>query len=56
MRVTLDDLAVILFFCVLVPLVGLWLFVMLLPVYVSVAVWVIHLLGGATEVFSCIRV
>ncbi len=47
MRWTLDDLAVVATYCVLVPLVGLWLALTLLPVYVGVAVWVLHLLGVA---------
>jgi len=47
MRLTLDDLLVVLVCCVLVPLVGLWLALTLLPVYVGVAVWVLHLLGVA---------
>jgi hypothetical protein len=44
---TLDDLRATLFFCVLVPLVGMALLVALLPVYVGVVVWVLHLLGVA---------
>ncbi len=44
---TADDLMVTLFFCVLVPLVGLALVLALAPAYVSVAVWVLHLCGGA---------
>jgi len=47
MRVTLDDLLVVLVYCVLVPLVGLWLALTLLPVYVGVAVWVLRLCGVA---------
>lgn len=54
MHVTLDDLAATPFFCVLVPLVGMWALLTLLPMYVGVAVWVLHLLGGLQEVFSCI--
>jgi hypothetical protein len=46
MRVTCDDLAVTLFFCGVVPLIGLWLVLLLLPVYVNVAVWVLYLCGG----------
>ena len=56
MRVTLDDVAVTLFLCVVVPLVSMGVFLLLLPGYVGVVVWVLHLLGGVTEVFSCIRV
>jgi len=44
---TLDDLLATLFFCVLVPLVGLWLVLLLLPVYIGVALWVLHLCGAA---------
>jgi len=47
MRVTLDDLLATLFFCVVVPLIAMALVLALLPVYVGVAVWVIHLLGVA---------
>jgi hypothetical protein len=46
MRCTLDDLAVTLFLCVLVPLVSMGVFLLLLPVYVDVAVWVLRLRGG----------
>ena len=46
MCVTRDDVAVILFFCALVPLVGLAMFLALFPVYVNAAVWVCHLCGG----------
>ncbi len=46
MRCTLDDLAVTLFFCGVVPLMGLWLVLLFLPVYVNVAVWVLYLCGG----------
>jgi hypothetical protein len=45
MRVTLDDLAVVLFYCVVVPLIALALLVALLPVYITVAAWVLHLCG-----------
>ena len=44
---TLDDLAVTLYFCVVVPLIGMALLVALLPVYIGVAVWVLHLCGVA---------
>ncbi len=44
---TLDDLRATLFFCVLVPLVGMALLVALLPVYIGVALWVLHLCGVA---------
>ncbi len=44
---TADDLTVTLFFCALVPLVGLALFLALVPAYVSAAVWVLRLCGGA---------
>ena len=47
MRVTLDDVAVTLFLCVLVPLVSMGVFLLLLPVYVDVGVWVFHLCGVA---------
>ncbi len=43
---TFDDLAVTLVFCGVAPLLGLWLVLLLLPVYVTVAVWVIHPHGG----------
>ncbi len=46
MRVTRDDVAVVLFYCVLVPLVSMGVFLLLLPVYVNVAAWVLHLCGG----------
>ncbi len=45
MRVTLDDLLATLFFCVVVPLIALALLVALLPVYITVAAWVLHLCG-----------
>jgi len=44
-RFTRDDLRATLFFCVLVPLVGLWLVLLLLPVYITVAAWLLHLCG-----------
>ncbi len=47
MRVTLDDVAVTLFLCVVVPLIGLWIALTLLPVYVGVVVWVLYLCGVA---------
>jgi len=47
MRITRDDVAVVLFYCVLVPLVSMGVFLLLLPVYVGVVVWVLHLLGVA---------
>ncbi len=43
---TLDDLRATLFFCVLVPLIGMALLVALLPVYITVAAWVLHLCGA----------
>ncbi len=46
MRITRDDVAVVLCYCVLVPLVSMGVFLLLLPVYVHVAVWVLHLCGG----------
>ncbi len=46
MRITRDDVAVVLFYCGVVPLLGLWLVLLLLPVYVNVAVWVLYLCGG----------
>ncbi len=45
MRVTLDDVAVVLSYCVLVPLVSVWLFLAFLPAYSGVAAWALHLLG-----------
>ncbi len=56
MRFTFDDLAVTLFFCGLVPLVGMWALLTLLPVFVGVAVWVLHVLGVLEEVVTCIYV
>ncbi len=47
MRVTLDDVAVVAVYCVLVPLVSVWLALALLPVYIGVALWVLHLCGVA---------
>ena len=47
MRVTLDDLLATLFFCVVVPLIGMALVLALLPVYITVALWVLHLCGVA---------
>lgn len=47
MRVTLDDVAVVLSYCVLVPLVSVGLFLAFLPAYSGVAAWVLHLLGVA---------
>ena len=46
-RFTLDDLLVTVFYCVLVPLVGLAALLALLPVYIGVALWVLHLCGVA---------
>jgi len=42
---TLDDLAVTLYFCVVVPLIGLALVLALLPMYSDVAAWVLRLCG-----------
>jgi len=47
MRVTLDDLLATLFFCVVVPLIAMALVFALLPVYIGVALWVLHLCGVA---------
>jgi hypothetical protein len=47
MCVTRDDVAVTLFFCGVVPLVSMGVFLLLLPVYVGVVVWVLHLRGVA---------
>ncbi len=47
MRITLDDLLVVLVYCVLAPLVGLWLALALLPAYSGVAAWVLRLCGVA---------
>ncbi len=43
MRVTPDDLAVVLVFCLLLPLVGLGLSLTLVPVFMA---WVLHLAGA----------
>ncbi len=43
---TADDMAATLFFCVLVPLVGLAVLLALLPVYLDIAAWVLHLCGA----------
>ncbi len=47
MRVTLDDLLVVLVYCVLVPLVSMGAFLALLPAYSGVAAWVLRLCGVA---------
>jgi hypothetical protein len=43
---TTDDLLVTVFYCVLVPLVGLAALLALLPMYSDVAAWVLHLCGS----------
>jgi len=43
---TTDDLLVTVFYCVLVPLVGLAALLALLPMYITVAVWVAHVSGA----------